>query len=279
MRSQQELKVFCQGGYQQIPRSRGLYGHSPRGTQRPDQGTPTRLSTRSSRCKFVHYSGRACHLALVSRILQRGSGRPLKYQAKGIPGHLQSCPSHRAQGSVSLTYRVLAKVSNWQLWIPVPTTRATASRALGSLWRSSAEDALPRTSSQGSCRPLQDAGHGAGRQISGSRPGAFPEVPRWFGNLQTRGDVRPTILQRRRVAPSRPMFAKASCRSSSSCPMCFGNSFGVNYLGQDHSRRSCLVCADDAEAIRETSSPVLGQDCSCQNLAVPGLWIRSPPEA
>ncbi|KAK4642786.1 translational activator of GCN4 [Podospora bellae-mahoneyi] len=192
--------------------------------------------------QFVHYLD-APSLALVSRILERGLAdrSNTKRKAAQVIGSLAHLTERK-----DLVSHLPVLVAGLKLAIvdPVPTTRATASRALGSLVEKLGEDALPDLI-PGLMQTLK-SDTGAGDRLGSAQ--ALSEVLAGLGTSRLE-ETLPTILQN-------VESAKASVREGFMSlfiflPVCFGNSF-ANYLGKIIPPILSGL-ADDVESIRETA--------------------------
>ena len=192
--------------------------------------------------QFVHYLD-APSLALVTRILQRGlDGRSnTKQKAAQVIGSL----AHLTEKRDIITHLpVLVSGLKIAAVDPVPTTRATASRALGSLVEKLGEDALPDLI-PGLMQTLK-SDTGAGDRLGSAQ--ALSEVLAGLGTTRLE-ETLPTILQN--VESSKPAVREGFMSLFIFLPVCFGNSFS-NYLGR-------IVppilsgLADEIESIRETA--------------------------
>ena len=192
--------------------------------------------------QFVHYLD-APSLALVSRILQRGLGdrSNTKRKAAQVIGSLAHLTEKK---DILLHLPVLVAGLKVAAVDPVPTTRATASRALGSLVEKLGEDALPDLI-PGLMQTLK-SDTGAGDRLGSAQ--ALSEVLAGLGTTRLE-ETLPTILQN--VDSSKPAVREGFMSLFIFLPVCFGNSFS-NYLGR-------IVppilsgLADDVESIRETA--------------------------
>jgi len=191
---------------------------------------------------FIHYLD-APSLALVVRILERGlSDRSAtKRKAAQIIGSLAHLTEKRdivTHLPILVTGLRLASVD------PVPATRATGSKALGSLVEKLGEDAFPDLIPSLMSSLRTDTG--AGDRLGSAQ--ALSEVLAGLGTARLE-ETLPTILQN--VASSRPTVREGFMTLFIFLPACFGNGF-ANYLSQIiPSILSGL--ADDVEAIRETA--------------------------
>ncbi|KAK9847538.1 hypothetical protein MYU51_018633 [Penicillium brevicompactum] len=191
---------------------------------------------------FVHYLD-APSLALVTRILERGlSDRSnTKRKSAQIIGSL----AHLTERKDLITHLpILVAGLNLAIVDPVPTTRATASKALGSLIEKLGEDALPDLIPNLMATLKSDTG--AGDRLGSAQ--ALSEVLAGLGTTRLE-ETLPTILQN-------VSSAKASVREGFMTlfiflPACFGNSF-ANYLSKIIPPILAGL-ADDVDAIRETA--------------------------
>lgn len=192
--------------------------------------------------QFVHYLD-APSLALVSRILQRGLGdrSSTKRKAAQVIGSLAHLTERK-----DLVAHLPVLVAGLKVAVvdPVPTTRATASRALGSLVEKLGEDALPDLI-PGLMQTLK-SDTGAGDRLGSAQ--ALSEVLAGLGTSRLE-ETLPTILQN-------VESVKASVREGFMSlfiflPVCFGNSF-ANYLGKIIPPILSGL-ADDVESIRDTA--------------------------
>ncbi|KAI0842344.1 translational activator GCN1 [Hypoxylon sp. FL0890] len=192
--------------------------------------------------QFVHYLD-APSLALVTRILQRGLGDRSNTKRKasqviGSLAHLTERKDLIAHLPVLVSGLKVAAVD------PVPTTRATASRALGSLVEKLGEDALPDLI-PGLMQTLK-SDTGAGDRLGSAQ--ALSEVLAGLGTTRLE-ETLPTILQN--VESSKPAVREGFMSLFIFLPVCFGNSF-ANYLGKIIPPILAGL-ADDIESIRETA--------------------------
>lgn len=192
--------------------------------------------------QFVHYLD-APSLALVSRILQRGLGDRSNTKRKaaqviGSLAHLTEKKDIIAHLPVLVAGLKLAIVD------PVPTTRATASRALGSLVEKLGEDALPDLIPQLMQTLKSDTG--AGDRLGSAQ--ALSEVLAGLGTSRLE-ETLPTILQN--VESAKAAIREGFMSLFIFLPVCFGNSF-ANYLGKIIPPILSGL-ADEVESIRETA--------------------------
>ncbi|KAH8887821.1 ARM repeat-containing protein [Thozetella sp. PMI_491] len=192
--------------------------------------------------QFVHYLD-APSLALVSRILQRGLGdrSNTKRKAAQVIGSLAHLTERK-----DLISHLPVLVAGLKIAIvdPVPTTRATASRALGSLVEKLGEDALPDLI-PGLMQTLKSES-GAGDRLGSAQ--ALSEVLAGLGTTRLE-ETLPTILQN--VESSKASVREGFMSLFIFLPVCFGNSF-ANYLGKIIPPILSGL-ADDIESIRETA--------------------------
>lgn len=192
--------------------------------------------------QFVHYLD-APSLALVTRILQRGlDGRSnTKRKAAQVIGSL----AHLTEKKDIITHLpILIAGLKTAAVDPVPTTRATASRALGSLVEKLGEDAMPDLI-PGLMQTLK-SDTGAGDRLGSAQ--ALSEVLAGLGTTRLE-ETLPTILQN--VESSKPAVREGFMSLFIFLPVCFGNSFS-NYLGRIVPPILAGL-ADDVESIRETA--------------------------
>jgi len=192
--------------------------------------------------QFIHYID-APSLALVTRILQRGLGDRSNTKRKaaqviGSLAHLTEKKDIIAHLPVLIAGLKVAAVD------PVPTTRATASRALGSLVEKLGEDAMPDLI-PGLMQTLK-SDTGAGDRLGSAQ--ALSEVLAGLGTTRLE-ETLPTILSN--VESSKAAVREGFMSLFIFLPVCFGNSFS-NYLGRIVPPILAGL-ADDVESIRETA--------------------------
>jgi hypothetical protein len=192
--------------------------------------------------QFVHYLD-APSLALVTRILQRGLAdrSNTKRKAAQVIGSLAHLTEKK---DVVMHLPVLVAGLKLAVVDPVPTTRATASRALGSLVEKLGEDTLPDLI-PGLMQTLK-SDTGAGDRLGSAQ--ALSEVLAGLGTTRLE-ETLPTILQN--VESSKPAVREGFMSLFIFLPVCFGNSFS-NYLGRIVPPILAGL-ADDIESIRETA--------------------------
>ena len=192
--------------------------------------------------QFVHYLD-APSLALVSRILQRGLGdrSNTKRKAAQVIGSLAHLTEKK-----DLVSHLPVLVAGLKIAVvdPVPTTRATASRALGSLVEKLGEDALPDLIPQLMQTLKSDTG--AGDRLGSAQ--ALSEVLAGLGTTRLE-ETLPTILQN--VESAKPAIREGFMSLFIFLPVCFGNSF-ANYLSKIIPPILAGL-ADDIESIRDTA--------------------------
>lgn len=191
---------------------------------------------------FVHYLD-APSLALVVRILERGLAdrSATKRKSAQIIGSL----AHLTERKDLISHLPII-VAGLQLAIvdPVPTTRATASKALGSLIEKLGEDALPDLIPNLMATLKSDTG--AGDRLGSAQ--ALSEVLAGLGTTRLE-ETLPTILQN--VSSSKPAVREGFMTLFIFLPACFGNSFAA-YLNRIIPPILAGL-ADDIESIRETA--------------------------
>ncbi|KAI1291589.1 armadillo-type protein [Xylaria venustula] len=192
--------------------------------------------------QFVHYLD-APSLALVTRILQRGLGdrSNTKRKASQVIGSL----AHLTERKDLITHLpVLVSGLKVAAVDPVPTTRATASRALGSLVEKLGEDALPDLIP--SLMQTLKSEAGAGDRLGSAQ--ALSEVLAGLGTPRLE-EILPTILQN--VESSKAVVREGFMSLFVFLPVCFGNSF-ANYLGKIIPP-ILTGLTDEIESIRDTA--------------------------
>jgi hypothetical protein len=192
--------------------------------------------------QFAHYLD-APSLALVVRILERGLGdrSATKRKSAQIIGSLAHLTERK-----DLISHLPILVAGLRIAIvdPVPTTRATASKALGSLVEKLGEDALPDLIPSLMATLKSDTG--AGDRLGSAQ--ALSEVLAGLGTGRLE-ETLPSILQN--VSSNKPSVREGFMSLFIFLPACFGNSF-ANYLSK-------IIppilggLADDVESIRETA--------------------------
>lgn len=191
---------------------------------------------------FVHYLD-APSLALLIPILDRGLGdrSGLKRKASQIIGSL----SHLAERKDLISHLdVLIRGLRAAVVDPVPTTRATASKALGSLMEKLGEDAIPDLIP--SLMTVLKSDTGAGDRLGSAQ--ALSEILAGLGTSRL-NDTLPSILQN--ASSSKAVVREGFMSLFIFLPACFGHSFAA-YLSQIVP--SILAgLADNVESVRETS--------------------------
>ncbi|GAM86603.1 hypothetical protein ANO11243_046170 [Dothideomycetidae sp. 11243] len=191
---------------------------------------------------FIHYLD-APSLALVVRILERGlSDRSsTKRKASQIIGSLAHLTERK-----DLISHLPILVAGLRIAVvdPVPATRATASKALGSTMEKLGEDALPDLIP--SLMTALKSDTGAGDRLGSAQ--ALSEVLAGLGTGRLE-ETLPTILQN--VSSSRPAIREGFMSLFIFLPATFGNSF-ANYLSKIIPPILSGL-ADEVESIRETS--------------------------
>ncbi|KAK4931831.1 translational activator of GCN4 [Elasticomyces elasticus] len=191
---------------------------------------------------FIHYLD-APSLALVVRILERGLGERsgTKRKAAQIIGSLAHLTERR---DLSQHLPILVAGLRVAIVDPVPATRATASKALGSTIEKLGEDALPDLIPDLMQTLKSDTG--AGDRLGSAQ--ALSEVLAGLGTGRLE-ETLPTILQN--VASSKAAVREGFMSLFIFLPACFGQSF-ANYLSKIIPPILAGL-ADDIESIRETS--------------------------
>ncbi|KAK1002754.1 translational activator of GCN4 [Friedmanniomyces endolithicus] len=192
--------------------------------------------------KFIHYLD-APSLALVVRILERGLGERsgTKRKAAQIIGSLAHLTERR---DLSQHLPILVAGLRVAIVDPVPATRATASKALGSTIEKLGEDALPDLIPDLMQTLKSDTG--AGDRLGSAQ--ALSEVLAGLGTGRLE-ETLPTILQN--VASSKASVREGFMSLFIFLPACFGQSF-ANYLSRIIPPILAGL-ADDIESIRETA--------------------------
>ena len=191
---------------------------------------------------FTHYLD-APSLALVVRILERGLGdrSTTKRKASQIIGSLAHLTERR---DVITHLPILVSGLRTASIDPVPATRATASKALGSLVEKLGEDALPDLIPSLMSNLRSDTG--AGDRLGSAQ--ALSEVLAGLGTTRLE-ETLPTILQN--VSSTKPTVREGFMTLFIFLPACFGNSFAT-YLSKIIPPILSGL-ADDVEAIRDIS--------------------------
>lgn len=191
---------------------------------------------------FVHYLD-APSLALVVRILERGladrsATKRKSAQVIGSLAHLTERKDLISHLPILVAGLKVAVVD------PVPTTRATASKALGSLIEKLGEDALPDLI-PGLMQTLK-SDTGAGDRLGSAQ--ALSEVLAGLGTSRLE-ETLPAILQN--VSSTKASVREGFMSLFIFLPVCFGNSF-AGYLNRIIPPILSGL-ADEVESIRETS--------------------------
>lgn len=191
---------------------------------------------------FVHYLD-APSLALVVRVLERGLGdrSATKRKSAQIIGSLAHLTERK-----DLTSHLPILVAGLKVAIvdPVPTTRATASKALGSLIEKLGEDSLPDLIP--SLMSTLKSDTGAGDRLGSAQ--ALSEVLAGLGTSRLE-ETLPTMLQN--ASSSKPSVREGFMSLFVFLPACFGNSF-ASYLNRIIPPILSGL-ADEVESIRETA--------------------------
>ncbi|KAI9668451.1 MAG: translational activator of GCN4 [Alyxoria varia] len=191
---------------------------------------------------FVHYLD-APSLALVTRILERGLGdrSATKRKSAQIIGSLAHLTDRK-----DMVSHLPVLVSGLRIAVvdPVPATRATASKALGSLVEKLGEEALPDLIPSLMATLKTDAS--AGDRLGSAQ--ALSEVLAGLG-VGRLEETLPSILQN--VASTKAAVREGFISLFIFLPACFGNIF-ANYLSKIIPPILSGL-ADDVDSIRETS--------------------------
>ncbi|KAF2724324.1 ARM repeat-containing protein [Polychaeton citri CBS 116435] len=191
---------------------------------------------------FIHYLD-APSLALVVRILERGLAdrSATKRKSSQIIGSL----AHLTERKDLIAHLpILVAGLRAAIVDPVPNTRATASKALGSTIEKLGEDALPDLIP--SLMSTLKSDTGAGDRLGSAQ--ALSEVLAGLGTGRLE-ETLPTILQN--VQSSKASVREGFMSLFIFLPACFGNSF-ANYLAKIIPPILSGL-ADDVESIRETA--------------------------
>ncbi|KAF1816139.1 ARM repeat-containing protein [Eremomyces bilateralis CBS 781.70] len=223
------------------PEIRGVVDILLKALSDPTKHTETALDS-LLKISFVHYLD-APSLALVVRILERGLAD--RSGTKRKAAQIIATLAHLTERKDLITHLpVLVAGLRVAAVDPVPTTRATASKALGSLVEKLGEDALPDLIPSLMATLRSDTG--AGDRLGSAQ--ALSEVLAGLGTSRLE-ETLPTILQN--VASSKPSVREGFMSLFIFLPACFGNSFS-NYLGRIIPAILSGL-ADDLESIRETA--------------------------
>ena len=191
---------------------------------------------------FVHYID-SPSLALIVRILQRGLNdrSATKRKSAQIIGSLAHLTERK---DVVSHLPILVAGLRLAIVDPVPATRATASKALGSLIEKLGEDSLPDLIP--SLMTTLKSDTGAGDRLGSAQ--ALSEVLAGLGTGRLE-ETLPTILQN--VASTKATVREGFMSLFIYLPACFGNNF-ANYLSKVIPPILAGL-ADEVESIRETS--------------------------
>lgn len=191
---------------------------------------------------FVHYLD-SPSLALVVRVLERGLAdrSATKRKSSQIIGSLAHLTERK---DIMVHINILVSGLKEAIVDPVPATRATASKALGSLVGKLGEDSLPEIIPGLMATLKSDTG--AGDRLGSAQ--ALSEVLSELGT-QRLEETLPTILQN--VASPKPAIREGFMSLFIFLPACFGNSFSV-YLSKIIPP-ILTGLADEVESIRDTS--------------------------
>lgn len=223
------------------PEVKGIVGILLKALSDPTKHTDEALDA-LIKVSFIHYLD-APSLALIVRILERGLGdrSGTKLKSAKIIGSLAHLTERK---DVVSHLPILVSGLRTAVIDPVPATRATASKALGSLVEKLGEDALPDLIPSLMSTLRSDTG--AGDRLGSAQ--ALSEVLAGLGTGRLEESL-PTILQN--VASPRPAVREGFMSLFIYLPACFGNSFVV-YLSKIIPAILAGL-ADEIESIRETS--------------------------
>ena len=223
------------------PEVKGLVGILLRAISDPIKHTDEALDA-LIKISFVHYLD-APSLALVVRILERGLAdrSATKRKSAQIIGSLAHLTERK-----DLVMHLPILVHGLKLAIvdPVPTTRATASKALGSLIEKLGEESLPDLIPSLVSTLKSDTG--AGDRLGSAQ--ALSEVLAGLGTSRLE-ETLPMILQN--ASSLKPTVREGFMSLFIFLPACFGNSFAI-YLNKIIPPILAGL-ADEIESIRETS--------------------------
>lgn len=223
------------------PEIKGIVGILLKALSDPTKYTDEALDA-LIKVSFIHYLD-APSLALIVRILERGLGdrSGTKLKSAKIIGSLAHLTERK---DLIVHLPILVSGVRAAAIDPVPATRATASKALGSLVEKLGEDVLPDLIP--SLMSTLRSETGAGDRLGSAQ--ALSEVLAGLGTGRLE-ETLPTILQN--VASPRPAVREGFMSLFIYLPACFGNSF-VIYLSKIVP--SILAgLADEIESIRDTS--------------------------
>lgn len=223
------------------PEVKGLVNILLRALSDPTKHTDEALDA-LIKVSFIHYLD-SPSLALIVRILERGLGdrSATKRKSAQIIGSLAHLTERK---DVTPHLPILVVGLKTAVVDPVPATRATASKALGSLVEKLGEDALPDLIPSLMSTLRSDTG--AGDRLGSAQ--ALSEVLAGLGTGRLE-ETLPTILQN--VASSKPTVREGFMSLFIFLPACFGNSFAT-YLSKIIPPILSGL-ADEVESIRETS--------------------------
>ncbi|KAI9762545.1 MAG: translational activator of GCN4 [Chaenotheca gracillima] len=223
------------------PEIKGVVGVLLKALSDPTKYTEDSLDS-LIKISFIHYLD-APSLALVVRILERGLGD--RSGTKRKAAQIIASLAHLTERKDLVTHLpVLVAGLKLAIVDPVPTTRATSSKALGSLIEKLGEDALPDLIP--SLMSTLKSDTGAGDRLGSAQ--ALSEVLAGLGTMRLE-ETLPTILQN--VSSAKPAVREGFMSLFIFLPACFGNSF-ANYLSKIIPPILAGL-ADDIESIRETS--------------------------
>ncbi|KAI9676488.1 MAG: hypothetical protein M1817_000646 [Caeruleum heppii] len=241
VRASANRSLQCFGEVISNPEIKSLVGILLKALSDPTKHTESALDA-LIKISFVHYLD-APSLALIVRILERGLAErsATKRKSAQIIGSLAHLTERK---DVIMHLPILIAGLKLAVVDPVPTTRATASKALGSLIEKLGEDALPDLIPNLMSTLKSDTG--AGDRLGSAQ--ALSEVLAGLGTTRLE-ETLPTILQN--VSSSKASVREGFMSLFIFLPACFGNSFAA-YLSRIIPPILAGL-ADDIESIRETS--------------------------
>ena len=223
------------------PEMRGVVGVLLKAISDPIKYTDDALDA-LIKISFVHYLD-APSLALVVRIVERGLGdrSATKRKSAQIIGSLAHLTERK-----DLIVHLRGLVGGLRVAIhdPVPTTRATASKALGSLIERLGEESLPDLIP--SLMATLKSETGAGDRLGSAQ--ALSEVLAGLGTSRLE-ETLPTILQN--ASSTQPTVREGFMTLFIFLPACFGNNFAA-YLSKIIPP-ILTGLADEVDSIRETA--------------------------
>ncbi|RPA79656.1 ARM repeat-containing protein [Ascobolus immersus RN42] len=225
----------------QNPEIKSLVGVLLKALSDPTKYTDTALDS-LIKVSFAHYLD-APSLALVVRILERALSErsAAKRKASQIIGSLAHLTERK---DIMVHIPILVAGLKSAIVDPVPGTRATASKSLGTLVEKLGEDALPDIIP--GLMAVLKSDTGAGDRLGSAQ--ALSEVLSGLGT-QRLEEILPTILQN--SSSAKPAVREGFMSLFIYLPACFGNSFSA-YLSRIIPPILAGL-ADDVESIRDVS--------------------------